>query len=137
MNLLAELVLLAPVVPLKPVVLEVKQEALQEVKLLVELEVLKPAELVATLVELVSTEMEYAIEKKLDGFTYGGLTRDSYGFYTWGDTFHWSWKNFGKSPKQTPEWMFSYAGNYYDYPHASLLQFVRTGDRQFFDRFEP
>jgi hypothetical protein len=77
------------------------------------------------------------ITAKLDGHKYG-LTRDSYGFYTWGDTFHWgAWQGFGKSPKQTPEWMFSYAGNYYDYPNAALMQFLRTGDREYWHRFEP
>jgi len=77
------------------------------------------------------------ITKKLDGHTYG-LTRDSYGFYTWGDTFHWgSWPGFQKSPKKTPEWMLSYAGNYYDFPNAALMQFLRTGNKTFLRRFIP
>ncbi len=78
------------------------------------------------------------VRKKLDGHTYG-KSSDSYGFYNWGDTFHWgAWKGFEKSPKQTPEWMLSWAGNYYDWPNLCLMQCLRTGDRDFYwHAFEP
>jgi len=33
--------------------------------------------------------------------------------------------------------MFSYAGNYYDFPNAALMQFLRTGNKKFLRRFIP
>jgi exo-rhamnogalacturonan lyase-like protein len=77
-----------------------------------------------------------AINKKIDGHTYRH-TSDSYGFYNWGDTFHWGWKGKDKSPKDSGEWLLSFAGNYYDFPNACLVQFLRTGDWRFYDRFVP
>lgn len=77
-----------------------------------------------------------AILKKRDGHTYT-ITRDSYGFYEWGDIFHWGWKDYGKSPKQTPEWLASWEGNYYDFPNAALMQFARTGNRKYLEAFFP
>ncbi|MFO7898068.1 MAG: hypothetical protein R6V58_03290 [Planctomycetota bacterium] len=77
-----------------------------------------------------------AINKKIDGHTYTHTT-DSYGFYKWGDVFHWGWKSYDKSPKKTFPWLLSYAGNYYDFPNACLVQFLRTGDWRFYDRYVP
>jgi hypothetical protein len=77
-----------------------------------------------------------AIIKKLDGHKYGPKPVDSYGFYPWGDQYHWYFGNKEKSPNDRPEWHLSWAGNYYDYPNACLLQFLRTGDRRFRDRWE-
>jgi len=62
------------------------------------------------------------INKKIDGHTYGGATVDSYGYYPWGDVFHWA-VNRGRTP-----WDIQWESNYYDYPWAALLQFARTGD---------
>ncbi len=73
----------------------------------------------------------------LDNGTYGAVTRDSYGIYAWGDRFHWAWKDFGKSPLHSYEWRQSWAGNYYDYPNAMVLQFLRTGDKLYLERFWP
>jgi hypothetical protein len=77
-----------------------------------------------------------AINRKIDGHTYTHTT-DSYGLYKWGDVFHWGWKDLGKSPKDTFQWYLSYAGNYYDFPNACLVQFLRTGDWRFYDRYVP
>lgn len=78
------------------------------------------------------------IRKKLDGHTYEGYTAESYGFYAWGDTFHWGWSAPGKSPKDTKEWHLSWEGNYYDYPNLCLMQMFRTGDRNYYwHAFEP
>jgi len=77
-----------------------------------------------------------AINKKIDGHTYTHYS-DSYGLYAWGDVFHWGWGSRGKSPKDTYEWYLSWAGNYYDFPNACLVQFLRTGDWRYWDRFVP
>ncbi len=77
------------------------------------------------------------ILKNLDGEKRNGRVHESYGFYAWGDSYHWSWPNRGKSPNDRPEWTYSYEGNYYDFPNACLLQFVRTGEKKFLERFEP
>jgi PcRGLX-like protein central beta sandwich domain/PcRGLX-like N-terminal RIFT barrel domain len=75
--------------------------------------------------------------KFLDNGRYGSVSRDSYGVYGWGDRFHWTWKNFGKSPVKSHQWRQSWAGNYYDYPNSMLLQFLRTGDKLHLERFWP
>jgi hypothetical protein len=78
------------------------------------------------------------IRKKLDGFTYVGYTTDSYGFYNWGDTFHWGWPKQENAPKDTYEWHLSWEGNYYDYPNLCLMQMIRTGNRDYYwHAFEP
>lgn len=78
------------------------------------------------------------IRKKLDGFTYVGYTTDSYGFYNWGDTFHWGWAKQENSAKDTYEWHLSWEGNYYDYPNLCLMQMIRTGNRDYYwHAFEP
>lgn len=73
----------------------------------------------------------------VDGGSYGSVTRDSYGIYAWGDRFHWAWPAFDKSPLPSHEWRQSWAGNYYDYPNAMVLQFLRTGERLYLERFWP
>ena len=85
-------------------------------------------------VQLKSVQM---LLEKLDNNTYNGITRDSYGIYAWGDRYHWGWPQWGASPRQTPEWKQSWAGNYYDYPNAMLMAFLRTGDKTFLKRFFP
>jgi hypothetical protein len=77
-----------------------------------------------------------SINKKIDGHTYTHYS-DSYGLYAWGDVFHWGWKAREKSPKDTYEWKLSWAGNYYEFPNACLVQFLRTGDWRYWDRFVP
>ncbi|MHC4917813.1 MAG: hypothetical protein ACYTGB_20240, partial [Planctomycetota bacterium] len=68
------------------------------------------------------------IENKIDGHTYGGVRVDSYGYYPWGDVFHWANTSKVKDP-----WNILWESNYYDYPWACLLQFARTGDQDFLD----
>ncbi len=68
------------------------------------------------------------IDKKIDGHTYRGVTMDSYGYYPWGDVFHWA-----NAQGVTNKWNILWESNYYDYPFAALLQFVRTGDMQYMD----
>ncbi len=69
-----------------------------------------------------------SIEKKIDGHTYRGVTMDSYGYYPWGDVFHWANTHGVKN-----KWNILWESNYYDYPFAALLQFARTGDMQYMD----
>lgn len=77
------------------------------------------------------------ILKNIDGEQRNGRVMSSYGFYAWGDSFHYSWNAKDKSPNERPEWTYSWEGNYYDFPNACLLQFARTGEKKFLERFEP
>jgi hypothetical protein len=77
------------------------------------------------------------ILKNLDGEQRAGRVMESYGFYPWGDSYHYSWSNKEKSPNDRPEWTYSWEGNYYDFPNACLLQWARTGEKKFLERFEP
>jgi hypothetical protein len=85
-------------------------------------------------VQLRSVQM---LLRKLDGNSYNGFKRDSYGIYAWGDRYHWSWPKWGQSPRHTIDWRHSWAGNYYDYPNAMIMAFLRTGDKTFLERFFP
>lgn len=76
------------------------------------------------------------ILKNLDGEKRNGKLMSSYGFYAWGDSYHYSWGAKDKSPNDRPEWTYSWEGNYYDFPNACLLQFARTGEKKFLERFE-
>ncbi len=67
---------------------------------------------------------------------YGGGT-DSYGIYAWGDLFHVYWAKWGQSPFHTHTWHYAWEGNYYDHPHAMLMQFIRTGEKIFLERYWP
>lgn len=93
------------------------------------------------IVESFDKKMEsslHQIRKKLEGFNYQGYTVESYGFYEWGDTFHWAWPKQEKAPKDTREWHISWEGNYYDYPNLCLMQMLRTGNRNYYwHAFEP
>lgn len=77
------------------------------------------------------------IIRKLDGHKYGAAFVDGYGFYPWGDSYHWYWGEQQKSPNNRPEWSLAWEGNYYDFPNATLIQFARTGDKKYLERFEP
>ena len=68
------------------------------------------------------------IDKKIDGQEYNGVTKDSYGYYAWGDLYHWA-----NAAGVEDKWNLLWESNYYDYPFATLLQFARTGDLQFLD----
>ena len=89
----------------------------------------------------VMLESVHMLAGKIDGNTYGPkdhpVTRDSYGIYAWGDRFHWAWKDFGDSPVKSHQWRQSWAGNYYDYPYGVFMQFMRTGEKDFLERFWP
>ncbi len=77
------------------------------------------------------------ILKNLDGEKRNGHVHESYGFYPWGDSYHWYWPKRQNSPNDRPEWHLAWAGNYYDFPNACLLQFLRTGEKTYLERFEP
>ncbi len=66
-----------------------------------------------------------------DSRTKNGVTRDSYGFLEFGDGFHHAW-NRGVDVPENIAWN----GNYYGYPHMMLVQFMRTGNVEYFDNFE-
>ncbi len=68
------------------------------------------------------------INGKIDGHTYQGVTRDSYGYYAWGDVYHWA-----DTPDVEDKWNILWDSNYYDYPWAALLQFARTGELIYLD----
>lgn len=68
------------------------------------------------------------IESKIDGHSYNGVTRDSYGYYPWGDVFHHA-----NQAGNTNQWNILWESNYYDYPWACALQFARTGELLYLD----
>jgi hypothetical protein len=68
------------------------------------------------------------ITKKIDGCSYQGVTMDSYGYLNWGDLFHWA-----NAEGVTDPWNILWESNYYDYPWAAFLQFLRTGDLMYVD----
>lgn len=68
------------------------------------------------------------ISKKIDGFDQNGVTLDSYGYLAWGDLFHYA-----NAAGVTDPWNILWESNYYDFPWACGLQFVRTGDPVFLD----
>ena len=59
-----------------------------------------------------------------------GITRDSYGFLAYGDGMHHVWTNGVDVPEN-----IAWAGNYYGYPHMMCVQFIRTGNVEYFDNF--
>jgi hypothetical protein len=71
------------------------------------------------------------IESKIEGHSYNGVRIDSYGYNAWGDLFHHA-----NTRGVTDKWNIQWESNYYDYPFACLLQFVRTGDQQFLNTFD-
>ena len=60
-----------------------------------------------------------------------GVNTDSYGFLNYGDGVHWVWKEDVDVPEN-----IAWAGNYYGYPHMMCIQFIRTGNAEYFDNFE-
>ena len=66
-----------------------------------------------------------------DGRTIKGVKTDSYGFLGYGDGVHHVWTVGIDVPRN-----LAWAGNYYGYPHMMCTQFLRTGDREYFDNFE-
>jgi hypothetical protein len=75
---------------------------------------------------------------KVDSRNRNGATMESYGIYAWGDLYHWTWgANWGQSPYHQARWRYSWEGNYYDHPHAMFMQFVRTGDKTYLERYWP
>lgn len=75
---------------------------------------------------------------KVDSRTRNGATMESYGIYAWGDLYHWTWgANWGQSPNHHARWRYSWEGNYYDHPHAMFMQFIRTGEKLYLERYWP
>jgi hypothetical protein len=72
-----------------------------------------------------------AIERKIDGFTYNGVSMDSYGYNPWGDLFHHA-----NAAGVADKWNILWESNYYDFPWACGLQFARTGDLLYLDILE-
>lgn len=60
-----------------------------------------------------------------------GVNTDSYGFLNYGDGVHWVWEEGVDVPEN-----IAWAGNYYGYPHMMCIQFIRTGNAEYFDNFE-
>jgi len=56
---------------------------------------------------------------------------DSYGFLGYGDGVHWVW-----TPNVDVSENIAWDGNYYGYPHMMCIQFMRTGNVEYFDNFE-
>lgn len=71
------------------------------------------------------------IENKIEGCTFQGVTLDSYGYYPWGDLFHYA-----NEAGNTNKWNILWESNYYDYPWACGLQFARTGELLYLDIME-
>jgi len=66
-----------------------------------------------------------------DSRTIKGVTTDSYGFLGFGDSVHYVWTP-GVNTRENIAW----DGNYYGYPHMMCIQFMRTGNPEYFDNFE-
>jgi len=66
-----------------------------------------------------------------DSRTIKGVETDSYGFLGFGDGVHHVWTA-GVSVPENIAW----DGNYYGYPHMMCIQFLRTGNPEYFDNFE-
>ncbi len=75
--------------------------------------------------------------KRIDGATYQNKDDqrkffiEGYGYREWGDAVLWLY------PTVEFPWNVSWSGNYYDFSFACLLQFLRTGDFDYLDQFEP
>ncbi len=70
-------------------------------------------------------------EQSRDNRTIRGVETDCYGFLNYGDGVHWVWKEGVDVPEN-----IAWAGNYYGYPHMMCIQFLRTGNLEYFDNFE-
>lgn len=66
-----------------------------------------------------------------DKRTVRGVETDSYGYLGYGDGVHHVW-----SPNVNAPENIAWDGNYYGYPHMMCIQFLRTGNREYFDNFE-
>ncbi|UCF16336.1 MAG: hypothetical protein JSW59_02540, partial [Phycisphaerales bacterium] len=66
-----------------------------------------------------------------DSRTIKGVETDSYGFMGFGDGVHHVWTSGVDVPEN-----ISWDGNYYGYPHMMCVQFMRTGNFEYFDNFE-
>ncbi len=66
-----------------------------------------------------------------DSRTIKGVETDSYGFLGFGDGVHHVWTSGVDVPEN-----ISWDGNYYGYPHMMCVQFMRTGNHEYFDNFE-
>ena len=60
-----------------------------------------------------------------------GVDTDSYGFLGYGDGVHYVWTPNVDLPEN-----IAWDGNYYGYPHMMCIQFIRTGNPEYFDNFE-
>jgi hypothetical protein len=60
-----------------------------------------------------------------------GVDTDSYGFLNYGDGVHHVWTSGVDRPEN-----IAWDGNYYGYPHMMCVQFLRTGNLEYFDNFE-
>jgi len=66
-----------------------------------------------------------------DSRTIGGVQTDSYGFLGFGDGVHHVWTPGVNVPEN-----IAWDGNYYGYPHMMCIQFLRTGNPEYFDNFD-
>jgi hypothetical protein len=66
-----------------------------------------------------------------DSRTIKGVGTDSYGFLGFGDGVHHVWTPGVNVPEN-----IAWDGNYYGYPHMMCIQFLRTGNYEYFDNFE-
>ncbi len=66
-----------------------------------------------------------------DARTLKGVETDSYGFLGYGDSVHYVW-----TPNVNVPENIAWDGNYYGYPHMMCVQFLRTGNPEYFDNFE-
>ncbi len=66
-----------------------------------------------------------------DSRTLKGVEFDSYGFLGYGDSVHYVW-----TPNVNVPENIAWDGNYYGYPHMMCVQFLRTGNLEYFDNFE-
>jgi hypothetical protein len=70
------------------------------------------------------------LKRARDGRHLRGIHRDAYGWLDFGDGFHWAWEKGNSDPRN-----LAWAGNYYEFPHTSLLHFLLTGNWDYYDFF--
>jgi len=66
-----------------------------------------------------------------DSRTIKEVKTDSYGLLGFGDGVHYVWTQGVDVPEN-----IAWDGNYYGYPHMMCIQFIRTGNLEYFDNFE-
>ncbi len=66
---------------------------------------------------------------QIDAASRSGIVIDAYGFFDWGNHFHYSYDSWDPGK-------IKWEGNYYGLDHIHFIEFIRSGDYRYFDFFE-